>query len=196
MCQPHVGLGERERDPEVGNERPPPTRRCRRVPGEEDVLRLDVAVNDAACVRIAERLGHVASDAHRLVDRQVAIALEAVPQRLALDVRHREVEQAVRLARVVDGHDPGVGELRHRLDLAVEALCSHGDRDLGAQHLERDEAVVLEVVGEVDPGHRSDAEFPLDAVLGAERAAEELPEISRHHGPRHRCSYVFLRVGD
>ena len=43
------------RDAEVGDDR--------RAPGEEDVVRLDVAVHDAALVRVGERARDVAQDA-------------------------------------------------------------------------------------------------------------------------------------
>ena len=50
------------------------------------------------------------------------------------------------------------------LDLAQESLGADHGGELGAQHLDRDLAVVLEVVGEVDRGHAARAELALDAV--------------------------------
>ena len=49
--------------------------------GEQDVLRLDVAVHDAVAVRVVERVGHLARDAERLVDRQLPLAVEPVAER-------------------------------------------------------------------------------------------------------------------
>ena len=49
-------------DAEVGDDRS--------VPGEEHVVRLDVAMHDAVLVRVGERAREVAQDAHRLRDRQ------------------------------------------------------------------------------------------------------------------------------
>jgi len=45
---------------------------------QQDVLRLDVAVDDAVRVRLAERVGDLARDAQRLVDRKLALAVELV----------------------------------------------------------------------------------------------------------------------
>jgi hypothetical protein len=53
---------------------------------DQDVLRLDVAVDDAARVRGAERAGDLDRVGDRLVDRQPAHAADAVLERLALDV--------------------------------------------------------------------------------------------------------------
>ena len=50
------------------------------------------------------------------------------------------------------------------LDLALEALGAERGGELGMQHLERDRAVVLEVLGEVDRGHAAAAELALEAV--------------------------------
>jgi hypothetical protein len=52
-----------EGDAEVGDER------VRALAGlQQDVLRLDVAVHDAARVGVGERVGDLAREAHRLVD--------------------------------------------------------------------------------------------------------------------------------
>ena len=59
-----AGLLHGERDPEVGH---------RRVAAlEQNVLGLDVAVNHAELVRVAERVGDLARDANRVVDAAVA----------------------------------------------------------------------------------------------------------------------------
>ncbi len=47
--------------------------------------------------------------------------------------------------------------------------AQHG-RQLGLQDLERDLAIVLEVLGEVHRGHAALAQFPLDAVAVGEAA--------------------------
>ena len=53
----------RERDAEVGDERVAAL--------EQDVLGLDVAMDDAVRVRVLERVGDLARDAHRVVDREL-----------------------------------------------------------------------------------------------------------------------------
>ena len=57
-------------------------------------------------------------------------------------------------------------------DLAQEPLGAERGGELGVQHLERDLAVVLEVVREVDRGHAAAAELALERVAvgqGADR---------------------------
>ena len=77
---------ERLRDPEVGHERV--------AVGQEDVLRLDVAMHDGAPVCVRERGGHLAQDAHDVRDRQLPLAIEPCTQALPLHVGHRVEQRA------------------------------------------------------------------------------------------------------
>jgi len=89
--QPLVaGLGDRARDPEVGDHRVAFL--------EQDVFGLHVAMDDAAAVRRLERVGDFARDAQRFVERQRALAVQPVTQRFALDQRHDVEQQPVSLA--------------------------------------------------------------------------------------------------
>ena len=58
------------------------------------------------------------------------------------------------------------------LDLGQEPLDAEHGAELGAEHLERDLAVVLEVGGEVDRGHAAGAELALDPVALLQRGGE------------------------
>ncbi len=58
-------------------------------------------------------------------------------------------------------------QVRRRLDLGQEALGTDDGGQLGLQDLERDLALVLEVVGQVDGGHPALAELvPDDVAVG------------------------------
>ena len=46
---------------------------------DEDVLRLDVAMDHAVSVRVLQRVGDVAHDRQRLGDRELTLALEPHP---------------------------------------------------------------------------------------------------------------------
>ena len=41
---------------------------------EQNVLRLDVPMDDTACVRVAEGVGHFSRDAERVIDGELALA--------------------------------------------------------------------------------------------------------------------------
>ena len=90
-----LGRALHPRDPEIGHDGDAAL--------EEDVLRLDVAVDDPLVVRPLERAGHLDADAHGRVDGELPLAPDPVAQRLAAHVRHHVVQQAARLARVVAG---------------------------------------------------------------------------------------------
>jgi hypothetical protein len=140
--------------------------------GEHDVLGLDVAVDYAARVGGRQRLGDLAQEPDRLGHRQLAPAGEPVAEGLALDVGHDVVEEAAGLARVDEPQDVGVLQPGGDGDLAAEALGAEGGGELGAEDLEGDSAVMLQVLGEVDGGHAALPELPLDAVALGEGGLE------------------------
>jgi hypothetical protein len=76
-----------------------------------------------------------------------------------------------------------VVELGRYPDLAQEALRSDGDRQLGAQHLDRDIPFVLEIVGEEDGGHATAAQRTLDGVAIGECGSDS-GQLVRHRSPR------------
>ena len=63
---------DRPGDAEVGDHRMPAL--------DQDVRRLDVAVDHAPVVRIPERVGHLAGDLDRAVDRELLLAVNALSQ--------------------------------------------------------------------------------------------------------------------
>ena len=72
-------------------------------------------------------------------------------------------------------------ETRGDLDLAQEALGTERRSELRPQHLDRDVAVVLDVVGEIHGGHPAPAKLPLDGVAALEGFVER-GEIVTHGG--------------
>ena len=97
-------------------------------------------------------------------DRELLLAVEPVAQRLALDEGHDVEEVAVGLARVEQRQDVRVLEVGRELDLGQEALGADHGGELGAQDLERDAAVVPDVLGEIDRGHAAGADLAVEAV--------------------------------
>ena len=63
-------------------------------------------------------------------------------------------------------------QIRRGLDLGQKPLGADDGGELGAQDLDRDLAVVLQILGEVHRGHAARAELPLDAVAVGEGGGE------------------------
>ena len=118
----------------------------------------------AACAAASARAA-CAPERRRLERRQRAAAGDQVGERLAVDVLHRDVRDAVGLADVEDLDDVRVRQPRGDPPLAEEARAQVvvAGEILG-ETLERDVAAELDVAGEVDHGHRAVTERPLDLV--------------------------------
>ena len=159
--------------------------------GEQDVLGLDVAVDDAVLVGVVERARGLGGDPERVVHRELALAAEPVAEALALDERHGEPEAAGGLAGVVDGQDVRVLEPGGEVDLALEALGAERGGELGEQDLEGDRAVVAEVVGQVDDGHAAAAELALERVAVGEGVAQAVRHA--HGAPAVRETDCLVR---
>jgi hypothetical protein len=75
---------------------------------EQDVARLDVAVDEIMFVRGLERIGDLRADARGAAGFERTLSLEERTEVGTLDEAHRQVESAVFLAGGVDRHDVGV----------------------------------------------------------------------------------------
>jgi len=71
-------------------------------------------------------------------------------------------------------------QTRRDLDLAEEPLGTHARRELRAEHLERDGAVVLKIAGEVDRRHPAAAKLALDRVTAREGDPQSCRRIRGH----------------
>ncbi len=140
------------------------------VPGDEDVLGLEIPVDDPLLVRRREAVG----DLQRVVDglaRRQARALQDVPQRFAFEQLLDDVRLAVVLADVEDGRDVGVVEGAGGLRLQLETAQAVGvGGEGGGEDLDRDVAVQARVPGAVDLPHAAGADGGEDFV-GAEAGA-------------------------
>ena len=65
-------------------------------------------------------------------------------------------------------------ESRSDPDLPLETFRPKAGHELGVQHLERDQAVVLEIAREIHRGHATPAELALDEIA----VAESVPELA------------------
>ncbi len=131
-------------------------------------------------MRVCECLGDFAREAHRIGHGERALAIETVAQRLAGCERHDVVDElaVTRVARVEQGENVRVIESRGDADLAQEPFARDGLGQFRMQHLDRDLAMMLEIVREEHGGHAAGAELALDAVAVGERSGEA-GEVSR-----------------
>src|SRR5262245_38639729 len=75
-------------------------------------------------------------------------------------------------------------EPRGELDLPLEPLGAERGGELRMEDLERDGAVVAEVLDQIDRGHAPAAELALERIAALQR----LPERSERIGHRSRCN--------
>src|SRR5882762_5730622 len=104
-------------------------------------------------MRVVERAGDAGGKTDRLLDRELPLSLEPLPQRFAFHVRHHVVDQAAGLAGIEQREDVGVLQMCGYPDLTEEALDPEHSGELGAQHLQGDVAIVLEITREIHGGH-------------------------------------------
>ena len=76
-------------------------------------------MDDACFVRRLQARGQLACEMDRARHRQLAVAPQHRREVCALDVRHRDVLDAVDLAEVVDADDVLVGDLARENQLAA-----------------------------------------------------------------------------
>ena len=96
-------------------------------------------------------------------------------------------------------------EVRGGLDLAQEALGTDDGGELRAEDLDRDGAIVPEVVREIDGGHAARTELPLDAVTvgqgrgeagyGISQAGPLFPRVKKPMRPSGMVMAYKIRSG-
>ena len=133
--------------------------------GDQDVAGLDVAVHQTRGVHGVEGVGHRFQQGAQRLDVEPTVALEHRAEVFAVDEAHRQVEHAVRVARVVDRDDVRVLQAGRDGGLPLEAvavLAVGGERR--GEHLQGDRAAQLQVAGAVDDAHAAFADERVDAV--------------------------------
>ena len=147
-----AGVDHRLGHAEVRDQQPGLARRGVGGP-EQQVLRLDVAVDDPLPVQHGETRRRLVDEVHDLLDRQPSPVLQQARQRAAIGVRHDEERGPVDLADVVDADDVvGVGPAQDP-GLLEEAVADvHSLRPVVGEALDRDVGGELVVVVEPDGG--------------------------------------------
>jgi len=133
--------------------------------GQEDVRRLDVAVEDAVAVSPVEGVRHLNADVDDLVNLQ-RTAGKAVPERLPLHQLHHDEGASVVFSDVVDGADVPVIERGGGPGLhpePVERLLIA--RELFGHELDGNRPPQPDVLGSVDDAHSASAQLADDSVV-------------------------------
>jgi len=170
-------LDERLGEPKVEDLHPP-------VAEQEQVLRLEVAVDDPLVVRRRQRLGDLGPVLHGLADRQAPV-IQALAERLPLQQLADDVGGALVVADVVDGEDARVAEAAGRARLVGETAEPVGvGVEVGRQDLQGDVASQAIVAHAVDLAHTAGAErtddlVGTDAGAGGERHRPTLAKVRR-----------------
>ena len=152
------GLGQTE----IGDQDLPP-------PVDENVLRLEIAMDDALIMRRLQPLADLPEDVDDARQRQASFASQQGREVLTIDILHRQELDAAGFAEVVNAQDVFVSDVAGELDLALESI---EDRrmagEIEADHFQGDVAVELAIAREINLTHTALAEPLHDVVALAE----------------------------
>ena len=140
---------------------------------DHDVLRLEVAMDDAELVRGFGPEGDLPEDRDRACLGQLSLELDDRPQVLARNVFHRDVGEVVAHSEVVDARHVRVLDLPVEIDLALEPeeeLLVVG-LPVGRQDLDGDDVVEIQILRLEDDSHAAAADGLLPSV--ARQSLEE-----------------------
>ena len=132
---------------------------------------------------VGQRVGHLSRQRQGGVHRQAPLALQQLPQRLALDVGHDEVRHRT-AGRVVDTPESNTGRMWGCWSRAASSISRRKrstpspPAELGANHLQRHQSLVAKVAGEIDGGHAARADLALHHVSVAQGGREGLRDVA------------------
>src|SRR5262249_44283373 len=137
-------------------------------------VRLDIAMDDATVVRVAQTREHPAQDLGRLRPSDALVALEALAERFAFERLHDQIQAAVlEHAEIADADDVRVIEASGSERLALEPLRGLlVPSERGMQDLDRDGSTDARVLAFVDAPHPAGPDQLVDPVAAVQHAAE------------------------
>ena len=146
---------------------------CRTVPQDDNVLRLNVLMDDAARVCVHECAGNLLSEENGLLPRQMALALQILLEGDALDQLHNDIIRAVLAADVEHGNNIVVAQLGNGARLNGEPLADiRVLRELFFEHLECHIAPENGIPRPINDRHAADADDFLNLIASAEHTAD------------------------
>ena len=131
-------------------------------------------MNHPAAVRAVERIGDLGQNPVSLAPLEHALPLHLVAEGLPSHVGHHEVPEILDLAEAVERENARMREVGRCACLPPEALAmSLRHREIGAEHLDRDETLEIALSREIDRGHSALTERADDLVLPGQGCVEE-----------------------
>ena len=125
---------------------------------------------------IREGAGNVGQDVGRSRHRQLALAGQPGPERLARDERHGVVEMAGGLAGGEQRNDVRMVQRGRDVDLEAEAVGAHPAGQLGGENFDHDLAPERLLGRHEHARHTAAAELALDGVGAAEGGFQIVPK--------------------
>ena len=146
---------------------------CRTVPQDDNILRLNVLMDDAARVCVHECAGNLLSEENGLLPRQMALALQILLEGDALNQLHNDIIRSVLAADVEHGNNIVVAQLGNGARLNGEPLADiRVLRELLFEHLECHIAPENGIPRPVNDRHAADADDFLNLIASAEHTAD------------------------
>ena len=137
-----------------------------------DVLRLEIAVQDAGAVRRFQRGANLLQDLHRLIGRHLASLFENAAQIAARNQFHGHKAHARVFREVVHPHHVTVRHLVGKTDLLLETVDDGGVAgQLRPDHLQGHQPVQLPVLRLVDGAHAAGAKNGENLIAPGEDGA-------------------------
>ena len=145
-----------------------------RIAHEAQVLRLDVAVDDAVPVRLLQRRGELADDQKGACRRHRALFFQHLGQLFAVDKLHDQKRHAALDAEVEDLGDAGVEDLADGGRLALKAVAPlAGVHPFQVHDLDRDDLLQAPLSAAEHQAHGPLAKDAANYVLTLEHAAKQ-----------------------
>ena len=146
--------------------------------GDEQVGRLDVAMDDAAPVSGVERIRNLAGEVDHSLGRDRAL-LDDLLHRPPLEPLHRDERLPAMFPELVDHADVRVFERRGEAGFPFESREPFGGHDrVGAQQLDRDFAAEAEILGAIDHAHTALTELVEQTIVRNEAWGHDGPHPS------------------
>ena len=176
----HAGLGGPVRlgdfgNAEVGDEGPPG------FALQHEVVGFDIAVDDAARVRVSEGPRYFADDAAGLRFREWTVTLHMSAHALAVDESHLVPNETVTFTHVVNRNDVWVAQAAGKLGLTGKARSEvFAVRQFGWEDLYRDVALQSQIGGAVHDAHATASDLGSQFELRSERFGQFLAQLNIH----------------